>query len=129
MEENDSLTDEQKLEKAEKLIERKDLEQAQEMLDSVKENSGRKYFLQGKLFIRKSWYSEARKQFKFAIKAEPENEQYKKALEELETFCKSEEYKQMKTVQMGKNTEGCALVCCECCASGACQAICEGCCN
>lgn len=100
-EEYESLTDEQKLAKAEELIERNELEEAQKILDAVKEKSGRKYYLQGKLFQNKKWTNEARKMFKYAIQSEPENEEYKRALEELETLVEQEKarlYKSKKQI-------------------------------
>ena len=124
------MDEHESLNKAEELIDSGEIEEAQKTLDAVKEKSGRKYYLQGKLFIAKNWYTEARKQFKKAVKAEPDNEQYNKALEDLEAFCKSEEGKQMKTVQMGNKdglAECCILGCCEVCGTGICEAICDGC--
>ncbi|MDE6441777.1 MAG: hypothetical protein K2L12_03375 [Clostridia bacterium] len=134
MEENESLTDGQKLEKAERMIERKDLEEAQKVLDAVKEKSGRKYYLQGKLFQNKKWTNEARKMFKYAIQSEPENEDYKKALEELETLVEQEKsrlYKNKKQIGFMPNLsddekEWCGECCCEMCMLGICEAICNG---
>lgn len=118
----------ERLDKVEELIENQELEKAQEILDSVTEKSGRKYYLQGKLFIQKNWYSEARKQFKFAVKAEPDNPEYKQALDDLDSFRNSKEFRKVK--QMGNSSdfaEACCLCGCECCGTGVCEAICNGC--
>ena len=126
----EGLSDWDKLTKAEELIESGELDEAQNLIDAVEVKIGRKYFVQSKLFNAKGWFNEQRKQLKKALKFEPENEEYKKALDELEDFRKSAEYKQMKTVQMGDKDsliECCCLSSCECCATGLCEAICEGC--
>lgn len=130
MSDYEGLSDWDKLTRAEQLIESGDLDEAQKLIDAVQLKIGRKYFVQSKLFKAKGWYNEQRKQLQKSLKAEPENEEYKKALEELEEFRKSDEYKQMKTVQMGNKdgfAECCLLTSCECCASGLCQAVCDGC--
>ncbi len=68
---------------AEDLIEKGELAEAQSLLDKIEEKSGRKYFLQSKLFVKKGWYSEARVQLSYALTAEPENHEYKAALEQI----------------------------------------------
>lgn len=117
---------EEQLQKVEELIAKGELEEAQKLLDAVKENSGAKYFLQGKLYMEKSWYSEAYKQYKKAVKAEPDNEEYRAVFRDLENFRKSEEYRLKQKGQMG-GAEICAMDCCEICGSGCCEAICDGC--
>lgn len=120
------MDEKESLNRVEELIESGELEEAQKLLDSVEQKNGRKYYLQGKLFMAKNWYAEAYKQYKRAVKEEPENEQYRAAFDDLENFRKSEEYKQQQKSQMG-GAEVCALGFCECCGSGLCQAICDGC--
>lgn len=132
MKENESLTDEQKLAKAEELIERKELDKAQEVLDEIDEESGRKCYLQSLIYKEKFWYNEQRKMLKKAIKAEPDNPEYRQALEDLNAFRKTKEYRQSKANkrQMGDTDEMTELCCqCggECCGTLLCQAICEGC--
>lgn len=120
----------ERLQKVEELIERKELEEAQKVLDSVEEKSAGKYFLQGKLYVEKGWYSEARKQFKFALKAEPDKPEYKQALDDLESFKNSKEFREVKRKQMGDSSdfaEACCMCGGECCGTLLCESICNGC--
>lgn len=112
------------LEKAEELINLNKLDKAQEILNSVKENSGRKFFVQSELYKSRKWYNEQHNLLQAACKAEPENEDYKKALSELEEFSKTKKYKKaVKKRQMGSFKErvkdGCSKGCNACC-DGAC---------
>lgn len=122
MDENESLN------RAEQLLESGETEEAQKLLDYVKQKSGRKYYLQGKLFMAENRYAEAYKQYKLAVKTEPDNEEYKRVFEDLDNFRKSEEYRLSQKGQMGGG-EICAFGCCECCGSGACDAICSAVCD
>lgn len=115
---------EDKLVKAEELINSGNLDGAQEILNSVKENSGRKFFVQSELYKSRKWYNEQHKLLKDACNAEPENQEYKKALSELEEFSKTKVYKKaVKKRQMGSFKErvkdGCFKGCNACC-DGAC---------
>ena len=118
------------LDKAEKYIEQDKIYDAQILLNEIKEDSGRKYYLQSRIYKVQCWYNEQRKQLKAAIKAEPDNELYKKELEELDAFRKTAEYKRTKrrpkTGQMG-NTD--RIGCCEACVYCGCEAICAGICE
>ena len=99
------------LDKAERCIERGDLDEAQKVLNAVEEKSGRKHYLQSRIYKAKFWYNEQRKQLKAAIKEEPDNEEYKKEYDELLEFKKTSEYKStVKHPQMG-DMEGCCLEC------------------
>ena len=121
------------LDRAEKLIEEGDLYSAQNILSNIEEDSGRKHYLQSRIYKTECWYNEQRKQLKAAIKKEPDNELYKRELEELLEFRKTAEYQQTvkrpKRVQMGRTDSGFADCCCEVCGYCACEAICEGICN
>lgn len=124
----EGLSDGEILDRAEELIEKGDLCEAKAALDAVREKSGRRYFVESKFFKNKGWFNEERKCLKKALKAEPENEDYKKAMEELERFRKSSEYKEMKK-QMGFKevlADACGEGCVECCCYCTCTAICEG---
>ena len=121
---------------AEELISLGSLDKAQTVLDKIKENSGRKYYLQSRIYKEKFWYNEQRKQLKKAVKADPDNEEYKKELAELEEFAKTKEYKSaVRKKQMGDIggvcAEGCAEICCEgfcyCICAGICEGIGNGC--
>ena len=120
------------LDKAEKYIEQGNIYDAQILLNAIEENSGRKHYLQSRIYKVQCWYNEQRKQLKAAIKAEPDNELYKKELEELNEFRKTAEYRQTrrrpKMGQMGK-TDEMFECCCEACAYCGCEAICSGICD
>ena len=125
--EYEGLTEEEILNRAEELIDSLSLEGAQSALDAVKEESARKFYLQSRIYKIRCWYNEQRKQLKKAVKAEPENETYKKELEELEAFRKTPEYKHaVRKHQMGQTGGFCAELGAECCAYCCCEAICEG---
>lgn len=120
------IIDKSPLEMAEDYIAWGEIEKAQEILNTVRENSGKKYYLQSRIYKAKFWYNEQRKQLKKAVKAEPDNEDYKKELAELEEFSKTPEYKStVRKHQMGEA----GGVCAECCAEGCCMCICEGICE
>ena len=125
------------LDRAERYLELGKPNSAQNVLDSIKEDSGRKHYLQSKIYRLKCWYNEQRKQLKIAIKKEPHNEEYKKELKELMEFRKTAEYK--RTVrepergQMGNTDictagfgECCAEICCYCGVEGICECIGNG---
>ncbi|MDE6441776.1 MAG: hypothetical protein K2L12_03370 [Clostridia bacterium] len=120
-----SMTDETYLQRAELHIQLGEFNLAEKALKNVKENSGKKYFLQSKVYKSKCWYLEQRKQLKKAVKAEPGNVEYKKELEELEAFRKTKEYK--KTKQMGSTDIG--SICCDACGEGCIICCCEGTCE
>lgn len=127
--------EEDKLTRAEGLIAKGELDEAQKLIFSVKEKSGRKFFVQSKLYNAKGWYNEQRKQLNKAISADPENEEYKAELKELDELCQSDEYKlflqeeKKQKRQMGGSddmAECCCLCSCEACATGICES-CDGC--
>lgn len=134
--ENKVLTDEDYYARAEARLNEGNLDSAQSALQHVKEESGRKHYIQSKIYKQRRWYNEQRKEIKAAVKAEPDNEEYKKELAELDEFRKSSEYKQYKKErrqQMGFKetlkdacTGGLGEVCCYCLCEGICQVICEG---
>lgn len=100
----------------EKLLEEERFYEAQDALNEIKkkDRDARWHFLQGKLYLAKKWYSEARKQLRLAVmKAEPEHEaEYKAALQDLEEFSKTPEYKEYKEKRFAQNcTEGCCAGC------------------
>ena len=104
------------LDRAEIHIENGDLYSAQNALDMTEKDSGRKRYLQSRIYKNKCWYNEQRKQLKRAVKAEPDNEIYKKELEELMEFCKTSEYKStVKHPQMGDTVSCCLESCCNIC--------------
>ena len=116
------LTLEERLFNVEKAIELSEIKLAQDELDSIEEDGGKKRYLQSRIFKAKKWYNEQRKQLKSAIELDPENEQYKQELSELEQFSKTKEYKRaVRKRQMGKVGSFCRNGCLGCLAC-----ICEG---
>ena len=69
--------------RVEELLKDGNLSEAQRVLDSFNERGGRWHYLQSKLFYRKNWVSESRKQLEIAIQLEPNNEQYKETYRKL----------------------------------------------
>lgn len=118
METDGKLTADGLLNRAEDLIANGDLVAAQSVLDGIEEKSGRKYFVQGKLFESKKWYNEQRKQLKAAVKKEPENEEYKKELAELEEFGKTAEFKKYRREESGRQMGDCCITGCMACGDG-----------
>ena len=125
------------LEVAKYYIDWKRIDEAQRVLNTVPERSGEKFYLQSRIYKERKWYGEQRKFLKKAIKEEPNNEEYKKELAELEKFKKSPDYKSSIEAFKGNRTSGgnqmgeatgsvCAEVCCEGCCYGICTVICEG---
>ncbi len=119
------------LDMAEELIGLGSLDKAQAVLNANNTKSGRKYYLQSRIYKAKCWYNEQRKQLKKAVKEEPDREDYQKELAELEEFAKTKDYKSaVRRHQMGQAggvcAEGCTECCVEACCYGTCTCICEG---
>lgn len=88
------MENDESLNRVEELIESGELEEAQKLLDTVEQKSGRKYFLQSRIFGAKGWLKERRRQIEFAINCEPDNTEYRAALAEtvkLEEALRTEE--------------------------------------
>ena len=128
MDDYEGLTDEELFSKVLNFLEEGDLVQAQTALDAVKVSCGRKYFLQGKIFLAKSWHSEAKKQFEFALECEPDNQEYKDAADGVKE--ENPDGLPEPPKQVGK-FDGCHEACCECsceaCCLGLCEGLCDGC--
>lgn len=56
------------MDEIERLIEEEELGSAQAELNKIGDKNARWHFLQGRIYLAKKWYSEARKQFKIAEK-------------------------------------------------------------
>ena len=69
--------------RVEELINDGNYAEAQRILDGFNERGGKWHFLQSKLFYRKNWVNESKKQLEIAIQLEPENEKYKEAYKKL----------------------------------------------
>lgn len=100
----------------EELIESGELDRAQSVLYKINNKSARWHYLQGKVFQLRKWYSEARKQFSLAVKAEPSNTDYKAALDDLENFSKNNK-KEFKKGTTKRRMERFASDCVSSCGS------------
>ena len=115
----ENLTDEQKLDRAEKEIAEGYHELAQAVLNLVHTKSARKYYLQSEIYGRKQWFNEQLKQVKLAVKLEPDNETYTAKLAELNALKKQVKFtNKIKQKQMdggasvdGKTVNGCCEIC------------------
>ncbi len=126
--ENSKYSDEQLISQAEKFLENDDIVNAQSKLNAVREKSGQWHYIQGRVYLQMSWTNEARKQFELAIKAEPKNKEYIKALKRIKNFDGGKSLlNQPSNNEMDKGD--CAQLCCECSAEACCLGICEGICD
>lgn len=109
--EENASTDEEKIALAEDCLQKGLLDKAQSVLNSVKKESSKKFFIQSKIYKEMKWYNEQRKQLKAAIKAEPKNELYKREMQEFKDFTNSFEYKEykreVKKVKLGQMGGAC----------------------
>ncbi len=82
-EENEQNSDDSVLEKIENLIESNFLEQAEQKLMQIpqEKRNARWYFLKGVVLFKKGWLLDASNFFAIAVKLDPSNEEYKRALE------------------------------------------------
>lgn len=108
------MEEDERLQKVEDYIASGDLYSAQYLLNMIDEESGEKCYLQSLVYKEKCWYNEQRKMLKKAIKAEPSNQKYKKALDDLTRVVKNDTLREM---EKSDKTDRC------------CNALCEGCCN
>lgn len=126
------------------LIENGELEEAQKLLDEQNERDGRWHYLQSKLYLKKGWHLESRKQLEIALKLEPDNSGYRAEYESLkglgdapydaqpEAAAEGLDGKDKKrSKKCGCTADDCFLLgsecACECCMTGLCEAICNGC--
>lgn len=70
-------------EEVSRLIQSGDLSEAQQRLDSFNERNAEWHFLQAKLFYRKNWLNESKKQLEISMQMEPSNEKYKETYNKL----------------------------------------------
>ena len=110
--------------RAEKLISEDKLDEAQEFLNGITEKSGEWHYVQAQLYIKKNWTNEARKELKRAVKAEPDNEKYKDALDELRLRAKKGK---PNTTLTDDDKAMCAFCCLECSCEACAEGVCNGC--
>lgn len=126
------------------LIENNAQEEAQVLLDEQNERDGLWHFLQSKLYFKKGWFYESRKQLEIALKLEPENAEYRAEYDRIcqlgdvppdsQAEIRAEELDgkgKGKHKKCGCTSDDCFLLgsecACECCMTGVCEAICNGC--
>lgn len=129
--------------RVEELIDAGNIADAQRELDSFNERGAQWHFLQSKIFYRKNWINESKKQLEIAIQLDSENEKYKETYRKLNDKIASENVGgaagpqgvyQGQTMnspaddsQMGGGT--CAN-CLECCYTYMCiNCLCNACCH
>ena len=64
-------------------ISSKNFEKAQSLLDDMYYRGGEWHYFQAIIFYEKNWLNESKKQLELAVDLEPENEKYKRALENM----------------------------------------------
>ncbi len=96
----------------------KALDEAQKLLDGVKEKDAEWHYVQAAVDFYKRFYYDCRKRLKKAIRLDPENGKYRAALAELEETVKSAK-EAGKPLPEGK-WDGCAEGCCEACCESLC---------
>ena len=69
--------------RVEELLKENDLEEAQRILDGVSYRNDEWHYLQAAVFYKKGWLDDSRKQLELALSLSPNNEKYKKTLNEL----------------------------------------------
>lgn len=66
-------------------INRGNISVAENMLDGSNDRNAQWYFLKGLIFLRKGWYDEARNHIQNAVNMDPNNMEYRSALNKLST--------------------------------------------
>lgn len=61
------------------------IQMAEEILDSTRNNNAEWYYLKGLVFMRKGWYDEAYTHIKRAVNMDPSNYEYRSALNRMST--------------------------------------------
>lgn len=110
---------------------------AEKLLDAFEERGAEWYYQRAVLCKKRSWYLESLRNLQEAVRLDPENEQYKQELEELDKMNTPEEPADGKHKKRKKNMGGskadwgnaCGEGCVECSAELCCTCICEGICE
>lgn len=109
---------------------------AHEKLDEIREHDAQWHFVKSQIFRKQNWFSECRMSLTTAIALDPQNEEYKKELEELEKMAKSgkkvrKKKEKVRSSAAGDTASVCAEGGCECCGMIGCEvcctALCDGC--
>ena len=119
-------------ESIEQLIDDGNCDEAQERLDAANARGARWHYLQSKIYLKKNWMNESRKQIEIALELEPENALYIEELERLKELGAEPEKKKewdLPELDNGASKRACAEMCGYCCLECVCQAACEAICN
>ncbi|MCH5153707.1 MAG: J domain-containing protein [Clostridiales bacterium] len=65
------------------LIRQSKYDEAQDMLDSIKERNGEWHYMQAIIFYKREWLTDAKTQLEMALREEPDNAKYRSSLEKL----------------------------------------------
>lgn len=121
----------------------KNLDKSQSLLDSISRRDAEWHYYQSIVFYERSWFAECKKQLEIALDLEPENEKYRKSLENLKAKLNRQDDQAKATQQRqyeqsnqnygagggqnrsysqnaGSSTDGCCtacqgLICADCC--------------
>lgn len=88
----------------------KNLDKAQQLLDKVNIRDAEWHYYQSIVFYEKSWFAECKKQLQIALELEPNNEKYRKSLNNLEAKLnrESENQNQQRQYEQSNRTYGAA---------------------
>lgn len=76
--------------KVESLTKSGNINEAQDLLDNIKERTGVWHYYQAMVYYKKDWFTDSKKQLEIAINMEPDNEKYKTAKTRLEKLMSGE---------------------------------------
>lgn len=100
-----------------RLIELGKIREAEKELNNIKERNAEWYFLMGAVLLKKGWYDQALNHFKRAVDMDPQNPEYKMALNQMMGGVNS--YR-----NVGANMGYGRVSPCECCGSMICADCC-----
>lgn len=119
-------------ERVEQFISEGNLQDAQAELDGAKVRPARWHFLQSRLFGKKSWFNESKKQLEIALELDPNNAQYIAEMEKLNALgaeSSGEKKEEKPEMDKGRCRDECAGMCTYGCCSLICEGICYALCN
>jgi molecular chaperone DnaJ len=104
-------------------IDRGNLRAAEEALNRSGNRSGEWFFLSGMLSLRKGWYDDAVTNIQTAISMEPDNMEYRTAMNSLMRTSNSYRTSAYDRGYSNANDEMCRMLQCYCCADMLCDCI------
>lgn len=103
------------------LISQGRLEQAQELLDGVPPHNrdAEWYFLNGTVLYRRGWFDQAYTSFTHAVRMNPNNPEYRSAMNNAQRHASAPQYNPYRTTSYGGGCSTCdicqGLICADCC--------------